>query len=539
MMKSIIALLLLSSFILTSYAAAEVLQKSSAGSLTTDPRKDVKSKIGLLKIPFIKNEAQIKDVGVKYYANIISGNVFVADDSITYSLFNREGSGVKRWTVKEKFIGSKKTSVESVKESPTKVNFFKGKQKETWEMNIPSYEVISFGEVYDHIKLNLNAYCKNIEKVFIVEKGGNPEDIAIGIEGAKALKVNHEGELELETGAGTLKMSTPLAYQEVDGRKVKVAAAYELKSLGNNLQESRMAYGFKVVDYDKSKPLIIDPLPKPQATFLGGNSEDRAYSIAIDSKDQAYVVGYTGSVDFYISGAGEYNYGNQGNLDLFVAKLDNDLKNLIAIAFVGGNNNDYGNSIAVDSEGNIYIAGYTNSADFPTTPGSYDTTHNGGTDAFVAKLNADLNTLLASTFIGGSNSDYASGIALDTSGNLYITGWTLSIENNPPSQVPFPRTAGAYDSPSHGGEDIFIAKLNSTLSTVLASTFFGGTSSDYAYSIAINPSNLDVYVTGATGSNNYPTTLGAFEPFREFGCFCFKTEYRLNFSSFLNFHRGI
>ena len=209
-MKRIIALLLLSLFIPTSYVTAEVLQKSSSQSLTTDLQKDVKSKIGLLKIPFIKNEAQINNVGVKYYVNTISGNVFVADDSITYSLFNKPESEIKGWIVKEKFIGSKKTLVEGIKESPTKVNFFKGKENKNWKRNIPTYEVISFGEVYDHIKLDLKAYGKNIEKIFIVEKGGNPEDIAILIEGARVLKINLEGELELETGVGTLKMTPPL-----------------------------------------------------------------------------------------------------------------------------------------------------------------------------------------------------------------------------------------------------------------------------------------------------------------------------------------
>jgi len=498
-MKKIISLSLLSLFILISPVIAEVLHKSSSGVSTIDPQKDVKSKIGLLKIPFIKNEAQINNLGVKYYANIISGNVFVADDSITYSLFNGTGSEVKGWIVKEKFIGSKKTLVEGIKESPAKVNFFKGKENENWKKNIPTYEVISFGEVYDHIKLDLKAYGKNIEKIFIVEKGGNPEDIAILIEGARVLKINLEGELELETGIGTLKMTTPLAFQEIDGKKVKVATAYDLKSSENNFQESRMAYGFKVGDYDKSKPLIIDPLPKP-----------------IDSTDHVYVVGYTGSSDFYTSGADEYNYGNQGNLDIFVAKLDNDLKNLIAIAFIGGNNNDYGNSITIDYAGNVYVAGYTNSNDFPTTPTGttsyppYDGSHNGGPDVFITKLNASLNTLLASTFIGGSNSDYANSISLDTSGNVYVTGWTLSIEDSPPSKIPFPKTAGVYDSPSHGGEDVFVAKLDSDLKNLLASTFFGGSNSDYAYSIAVNPNNNDVYLTGATASSDYPTTLGAF-----------------------------
>ena len=636
-MKRIIALLLLSLFIPTSYVTAEVLQKSSSQSLTTDLQKDVKSKIGLLKIPFIKNEAQINNLGVKYYANIISGNVFVADDSITYSLFNGTGSEVKGWIVKEKFIGSKKTLVEGIKESPTKVNFFKGKENENWKMNIPTYEVISFGEVYDHIKLDLKAYGKNIEKIFIVEKGGNPEDIAILIEGARVLKINLEGELELETGVGTLKMTTPFAYQEIDGKKVQVATAYDLKSSENNFQESRMAYGFKVGDYDKSKPLIIDPLPKPQATFLGGESEDKATSIALDPNGNVYVAGYTSSGStFYTDGAQVNLYGPRGNVDIFVAKLDNDLMNLISIAFIGGTNDDYGNAIALDQAGNVYVAGYsssndfpgiapsptgtyafilklasnlaslnanrivvpgqtpqaptitdyansvaidpansfvyvaghtilddnnvdafvskhglnlslvvsgrigggnsdyaysvavypatgnvyvagsTASNDFPVTPGAYDMTHNGdGTlDAFVVKLdgknlsaNPDGKLILdAATFIGGSNNDESTSIAVSQTGDVYVTGWTASTN--------FPSTAGAYDGSHNGSLDVFIAKLNPPLSLLLVSTFLGGAGSDEANAIVLDKSG-NVYVTGSTTSNNFPTTEGAFDQVRK------------------------
>ncbi|MEM4720700.1 MAG: SBBP repeat-containing protein [Candidatus Methanomethylicaceae archaeon] len=374
--------------------------------------------------------------------------------------------------------------------------------------------------------MNLKVNNKNIEKVFTIDRGGNPEEIQIKIDGISSLRIDPEDQLELVGDFGTMKMTKPIAYQMVDGKKVMVEAKYRITS--------KETYGFEVGDYDKSIPLIIDPLPLPQATFLGGNSEDRAYSIALNSNDQVYIVGYTGSADFDVTGGVEYNHGGQGDLDVFVAKLDNDLQTLISVAFIGGNKNDYGTSIAIDEGGGIYIGGYTYSADFPTVQGAFDTTYNGGADGFVVRLSGDLNSLLSSTLIGGSNSDYVNGIALDGLGNIYLTGWTLSIEDSPPSKIQFPKTIGAYDSPSHGEEDIFVAKFNSDLSQLLSSTFFGGSLSDYAYSIAINSGNFDVYITGSTASTNFPTTLGAYRGNHSGNLDVFVSRLDLNLQSLLS-----
>ena len=199
----------------------------SPSDATIDPVKEqeVRSKIDVLQIPFIKNGSQIKDSRVKYYANTFAGTVFITDDEIVYALrggsterggaegavykdhpqwakrFIYRRSGLRSFVgadprvrpegciIKEKFLNAKKTQVIGIKEAETKVSYFKGNDQSKWKSNISTYQEIGLGEIYDHIKLNLKAYGKNIEKLFIIERGGKPEDIAVKVEGAKGLKV--------------------------------------------------------------------------------------------------------------------------------------------------------------------------------------------------------------------------------------------------------------------------------------------------------------------------------------------------------------
>ena len=468
---------------------------AASGSEMPPPGREIYTKVGALKIPFIKHEPPVEDDTVKFSAATPAATIFVENGALTY-LLAKKSEPKAGWTLREKPLGSKATEVEGLSPSPTKVSLFKGKDPRNWRVALPAFEELTFGEIYDHIRLNVKAHGKNVEKIFIVENGGTPERIALQIEGARRLSVNSEGELEIETGIGLFKMTAPIAYQEIDGQKVKVAAAYELKAFEFQETDSRHVYGFKVGNYDNTKPLFIDPLLA--WTFVGGNQEDKAYAIALDSDKNVFVTGTTRSSGFPVT-PGTYDDTYESNLDIFVSKFDADLTTLVASTFIGGSGNDYGYSIAIAADGNIYIAGDTDSSDFPTTAGAYQIVKSGYRDTFVTKLTNDLSSLLASSFVGGSGNDYGRALTIDSANKIFVTGYTDSTN--------FPTTAGAYQTARAGNEDAFIYKLNDALSSLVASTYLGGSDSDYAYGLT---KNGDVSVVGATASADFPIVGGKY-----------------------------
>ncbi len=235
------------------------------------------------------------------------------------------------------------------------------------------------------------------------------------------------------------------------------------------------------------------------ATFLGGSQSDRGRGIAVDGEGAAYVTGWTRSDDFPTTdGAFQTSY-NGGFYDAFVVKLNPAGSDLAYATFLGGSHSDLGRGIAVDGEGAAYVTGYTSSSDFPTAPGAFDTSPSGGVDVFVAKLNPAGSDLAYATFLGrGEGYD----IAVDRDGAAYVTGITRSDD--------FPTTNGAFQT-SYGGEaDGFVVKLNPTGSALDYATFLGGSEWDTGNGIAVDRQGA-AYVTGGTGSSDFPTTPDAFD----------------------------
>jgi hypothetical protein len=238
------------------------------------------------------------------------------------------------------------------------------------------------------------------------------------------------------------------------------------------------------------------------STFLGGNEEfgEGARAIAVDNFGQAYVTGYTSSVNFPTTPGAFDSTFNGPYGDVFVTRLGPAGRTLTYSTFLGGSGSEGGTGIALDGAGNAYVIGNTRSGDFPTTAGAFDTTYNYN-DVFVVKLNPAGNTLAYSTFLGGSGSEAGSGIALDDAGNAYVIGQTLSED--------FPATAGSFDITHNGHEDVFVARLNRTGSTLFYATFLGGDSADWGHDIAMADFG-SACVTGYTESADFPTTTGAF-----------------------------
>ncbi len=213
------------------------------------------------------------------------------------------------------------------------------------------------------------------------------------------------------------------------------------------------------------------------------------------------MTGFAGSTDFPAT-AGAFDTSHNGRNDVFVAKLTQDGNALVYATYLGGSEDDFGWDIAVDRAGNAHVTGYTSSVNFPTTPGAFDTSHNGNHEGFVAKLNPTGSVLAYATFLGGSSIDYGRGIAVGRLGNAYVTGYTRSHD--------FPTTPGAFDTSFNGGDDAFVVMFNTTGDTLIYATFLGVGNGDAGRNIAIDGRGY-AYVVGDTWSTDFPTTPGAFD----------------------------
>ena len=260
-------------------------------------------------------------------------------------------------------------------------------------------------------------------------------------------------------------------------------------------------YGFVVDGYDRSRPLVIDPAID-FSTFVGGTGSDAGRGIDVDAEGNIYVTGQTASAN-YPTTPGVFDRGYNNNTDVFVTKLDSSGSTIAYSTFIGGSAFDSGNGIAVDDAGAAYVAGFSGSLNYPTTPGSFDTTQNGGSDAFVSKLDPSGSRLEYSTYLGGAGFSFegANGIAVDHEGSAYVTGFTGSAA--------FPTTPGAHDTTKNGtGNDVYVTKLDPSGARLGYSTFLGGTTSDTGNSVAVDAAGR-AYVTGFTASADFPTTLNA------------------------------
>jgi hypothetical protein len=264
------------------------------------------------------------------------------------------------------------------------------------------------------------------------------------------------------------------------------------------------ALAVEVLD-DRSVPSALD-----YSTFLGGNGMDEAYAVVTDAAGNTYVTGTTSAANYPVS-AGAFDQSLDGIYDAFVAKFRPDGSRAWA-TYLGGSGEERGHGIAVDGAGNVFVLGRTNSTDFPTTAGSFDTTFNGGVDAFVTKLGADGTVLVYSTYLGGADFEMDEGfdalarrvgaIAVDSAGNAYVTGSTKSTD--------FPATAGAFRTAHAGLNDVFVSKLNPSGTQLVYSTFLGGDDNDRGHGIAVDSAG-NAFVSGEAVSRDFPTTADAFQ----------------------------
>jgi hypothetical protein len=368
-------------------------------------------------------------------------------------------------------------------------HYFIGNDPDRWQTDIPLYSKVRYGDIYPGIDLIYFGNQRQLEYDLVVAPGGDPGAIRLVIEEAEGIRLDEGGNLVLRSGGRELIQHAPIIYQEVDGKKQFIKGGYVLDALGSDEDKRKARIGFKIDKFDTKKPLIIDPVLVVYSTYLGGSNNDVGFGIAVDSSGSAYITGYTNSTDFPMASP-----GTSTGYDVFATKLNPSGSALVYSAYFGGSAEDCGFGIAVDNSGSAYITGYTNSTNFPTVSPSRGS-NAGPPDAFVTKLSPNGSALVYSTYLGGSDEDAGYGIALDGSGNAYVTGETWSIN--------FPTKNPIYKSYS-GWSDVFITKVNPSGTELVYSTYLEGSDEDYSWAIAVDSSG-SAYITGETWSTDFST----------------------------------
>lgn len=265
------------------------------------------------------------------------------------------------------------------------------------------------------------------------------------------------------------------------------------------------------------------------STFLGGSDIELGNAVALDDSGAVVVTGTTYSNDFPTT-TGAYDTTLDGDRDAFVAKLSADASTLIYGTYLGGTDRDYGHDLGADASGAVVVAGETDSNDFPTTTGAFDTTFNGVSpwywnDAFVAKLSADGSNLLYGTFLGGTKRDSSRAVAVDSSGVAVVTGYTSSLD--------FPTNPNAFDQSYNGDEnDVFAVKLSADGSQLIYGTYVGGSDNETSYDVILDNTGAAL-ITGPARSSDFPVSPGAYDTSHNGGLDVFLTKLSADGSELL------
>jgi hypothetical protein len=407
--------------------------------------------------------------------------------------------------------------VRGVDRLPGRTDYFIGNDPKNWRTEVPSYARVAYQGIYSGVDAVFYGNQRQLEYDFIVAAGADPKQIALGVEGAEKLKLDAKGNLVMGVSGREVRLLKPVIYQETNGERREIAGNYEIT------REHRVA--FSIGDYDRNERLVIDPV-LDYSTYLGGGpfvtgiGSDVAYGIAVDSTGDAYVTGITLSVSFptkngYTPGpVASNNFGA-----VFVTELNPGGTGEVYSTYLIGTdaNGDYGRAVALDSSGKIYVTGETFSQFFPITGGVVDSTPSANGAVFLSKIDptiSGVNSLVYSTFLGGSGGDLANAVAVDASGNAYVAGVTLSSDF-----MTAVTTATGYQTsnidPANGVA--FLVEVNPTGTSALYSTYLGGNGvnagnhyGDEAFGVAADSSG-NAYLTGETTSTNFPTTATALQ----------------------------
>ncbi len=511
---------------------------------------------------FIRNDGQWTP-GFLYKKNLAYGGAFFFEDSIVYNFVNRAdvSKSAAHNGVLENFEGilhlhsitveflktsDEKTRIVPEDERTDYLNYFIGRDPSKWRSRVPHFNILSYYNLYEGVKLRFYSDDNTIKYEFIANDAKAVRQIRYRIKYADKVWVNADGELKIATSVNEITEPKPFAYQRINGERKEVECKFVVH---------KNIVGFKLGKvYDKNSPVIIDPY-LIFSTYSGSESDNWGFTATYDFKDRVYsggiafATGYPVSPGaFQVSFAGGHGYSSgyyQYGCDIAIIKYSPDGTQRLFATYLGGSNSEeLPHSLVVDKHNHLIVMGVTGSNDFPVTSGAYDATYNGGdslsydnvivfqngTDIYVSKFSEDGTHLLASTLIGGSKNDglnfrvayasntfimtgadtslyfnYADGargeVTVDDSGYVYVSTTTFSDD--------FPDNAG-FSTHFRGKQEGVVFKLAPDFDSLLWSGYLSGTEDDALYSVDL-ASDGRIYVGGGTRSNDLPVNTNAYQ----------------------------
>ncbi len=500
LMCRVVALLGIGACVITAPAGAA---PPTRASVEQDAQRQVVQMLDRMPLLFVPEQV-LPDGGMGFAVRGSEASVWLSASGLSYRLTPGSDTdpetGAGSWVVALDLVGASPRAPVGEDPLPTKVSYFKGPKAE-WRTGLPSYGSVRYSEPWPGVDVVVSGTAGELESTFVVRPGADPGQVRLAYRGATAVRIEAGGSLVVDTPLGEIREKAPFAYQEVDGRRVEVAAAFELDE---STEPGLHAYRFRLGDYDPERELVVDPVTLIYCGYIGGSSNESGSDIAVDADGRVYVAGSTLSTEATFPVAIGPDLTHNGDADAFVARVNAAGTGLDYCGYIGGSNVEEGDAIALDADGNAYVTGSTFSteASFPVIVGP-DLTHNGDSDVFVAKVNSAGTALEYCGYIGGSDRDSYSNIAVDAASSAYVTGWTDSTE------ATFPVVIGPDLTSNGGPTDAFVAKVNAAGTALEYCGYIGGVGNDYPYGIAVDRTG-SAYVTGSTSSGQatFPVTVG-------------------------------
>ena len=473
-------------------------------------------------ISFVRNQHQWNDT-VAYKASLPGGALFLTPNSLRYSFYSAADldaiherkhdlknvlqDAVHFHAYEVTFEGAnKKPILDGLHQRKEYQNYFIGSDPNHWAGKVPLFEQVQYRNLYPGIDLLLYSNKKFFEYDFLVGSHADPSVIKLAFTGVHpTLKAN--GDLLIQTSVNEISELAPYAYQRINGAQIKVPCHFTLKN-------DCLQYAFPD-GYNHAYPLTIDPV-LIFATYSGSTATTYGYSATYDQTGCLYAGGECFAIGWPTTlGAFQTTYG--GSIDASINKYTSIGNALVYSTYYGGSAFDVPNNLVVNSSNELIIFGSSSSNNLAITAGAYDATANGASDMYIAHFNNSGSTLIGSTYIGGSGTDGSNSFSLSPNygdqnrGEVFLDAAQNIVCAGSSSSSNFPVTPGCYQSALAGAQDGVVFKLNPTCTTLMFSTYVGGTLDDACFAVNMNSAG-NVIVVGGTKSTNFPTTASSLHP---------------------------